>query len=67
MSLRPYQQRVVDERAALDARRSHLEQYISTPGFSERDDAEQDRMIRQLRAMDLYSDALRERIEAFRT
>ena len=67
MSLRPYQQRVVDERAELDSRRSRLEQYISTPGFNERDNAEQKRMVRQLLAMGVYSDMLRERIEAFGT
>jgi hypothetical protein len=64
-ALRPYQQRVVDERAELDVRREKFENFISGSMWQTLPIEEQDRQVRQLRAMDLYSDVLRERIEAF--
>lgn len=65
-TLRPYQRRIVDEREDLDARRGRLEQFMSGVSFPEMVSAdEQSRLLRQLRAMDLYSDILRERIEEF--
>lgn len=64
-TLQPHQQRVVDERTELDARRAKLlvfmdgEIHVSLPL------AEKMRLGRQLKAMSEYSDVLGERIDAF--
>lgn len=61
----PHQQRVVDERADLDAKRERLAAFMAGPVFAELDSRERQRMRVQARAMTEYSTALRERIEAF--
>ena len=63
--LAAYQGRVVAEKAELDAKLYALATFANTPVFSSLDPAEQDRMVRQSRAMRSYSDILGERIAAF--
>lgn len=63
--LKPHQQRVVDEKAALDENLGKLLTFHSTTVFSALDDAEQNRLVRQSVAMDDYSKILGERIAAF--
>lgn len=61
-----YQKRVVDEYNGLVDKITLLNTFINTnPLFKTLSDAEQDRMHRQLKAMQAYSDVLSERIEAF--
>ena len=62
-----YQERVIEEKADLDARRGRLLQFISSsPQFRCLGIVEQQRLIRQNKIMILYSDVLGERIEAFK-
>lgn len=63
--MQPYQQRVVDEKAELDARRTKLATFMYSDTYAEVDPAERNRLEKQLRAMTAYSDALAERISAF--
>lgn len=65
MTLLPYQQRVVEEKAELDEKIGRLRVYIASPAFSAVYAAEQDRMQEQLAAMSNYSFILGERIKAF--
>jgi hypothetical protein len=60
-----YQQRVVDEKTALDDKISRLKPFIATEKFFALPVFEQERMNRQLHHMEKYSDVLGERIEAF--
>lgn len=62
--LQPYQQRVKDEHDALVEKISALSLFL-THGTVPIDDAELDRMIRQLAAMHTYSFCLSERMEAW--
>ena len=62
----PHQQRVVDEKTALDGNRGRLTTFIGGDIFRSLDNLEQSRLNRQLEAMTLYSNILGERIEAFR-
>ena len=64
--LQPHQQRVVDEKAELDAKLTKLIAFQSTETFESLDEAERDRMRRQSDAMIDYSNVLAERIAAFR-
>lgn len=61
-----FQQRVVEERRALDEKLGKLEAFFGTVLFRSLDKAEQDRLHTQCAVMRLYSDILRQRIEAFK-
>lgn len=63
--LAPHQQRVVDEQAELDDRRTKLTAFYSTPIFHGLPESEQSRLLRQGVAMRTYSEILGERIAAF--
>lgn len=65
MKLKPHQQRVIEERNQLDAKRYALADFTFTKTFSELPRAEQDRMNRQHEIMRQYSNVLEERILAF--
>jgi len=65
MSLQPHQQRVVDERADLDDKRSKLNGFFDSTVFSGLPKDEQSRLWRQIEVMDDYSRILGERIAAF--
>jgi hypothetical protein len=60
-----YQQRVVDEKAALDDKILRLEPFSASHQFNSLPAAEQERMTRQLGLMNAYSAVLGERIAAF--
>ena len=60
-----YQQRVVDEKSALDEKIEKLKAFATTKVFADLLTAEQVRMLRQRVAMQEYSDILSERIAAF--
>lgn len=64
-TMQPHQQRVVDEKAALDDKRTKLRNFTSTALFSSLDPAEQRRLLNQLDAMNVYGDILGDRIAAF--
>ena len=65
-TLYPYQQRVVDEKNALDANIVKLADFIVlSPIFTARPGDEKQRLYRQHAAMRAYSAVLGERIEAF--
>ena len=62
-----YQERVIEEKAELDARRGRLLKFISSsPHFLSLGKDEQQRLVRQNKIMILYSDVLQERIESFK-
>lgn len=63
--LLPHQQRVVAERAELDARIDKLHSFVSTDTFAALDAEEQERLHAQKAAMLDYSGALADRIAAF--
>lgn len=63
--LHEYQQRVVDEKTALDEKISKLDPFIGSDKFQSLAVDEQYRMHRQLKAMVEYSEVLGERISAF--
>ena len=60
-----YQQRVIDERDALDAKIAALINFFETSMFAGLDEAERSRLANQARFMCGYSDVLDERIYAF--
>jgi hypothetical protein len=60
-----YQQRVVDEKSALDEKIEKLKAFSTTKVFADLLTAEQVRMLRQRAAMQEYSDILGERVAAF--
>lgn len=65
-ALLPYQQRVIDEKNALDANIGKLADFmIASPTYKELPSAEKGRLYRQQTAMLAYSRVLGERIEAF--
>lgn len=64
-TMQPHQQRVVDERADLDARLAKLGAFFETPIFSSLDADEQWRLRQQHDAMAAYSGILSMRITAF--
>ena len=66
MPLLPHQERVVAEKADLDAKRTALNAFFGSQLFAGLDFAEQDRLRRQHAVMSEYSEILGERIEAFR-
>lgn len=64
--MQPHQQRVVDEKAALDEKATALSNFIgANPIFEALDPAEQDRLNAQINIMWQYSMILGERIAAF--
>lgn len=64
--LEPHQQRVVVEKTALDELVSKLDTFIaSSPIFQGLDEAERERLVRQLSCMREYSDILAERVAVF--
>lgn len=65
MILQPHQQRVVDEKRDLDVKRTALGAFFNTQIFSSLPEDERERMHRQADAMDAYSIALGDRINAF--
>lgn len=65
MNLQPHQQRVVDERQELEARLDKLKTFITTDFCMTLPFAERDRLFRQSKIMEQYSEVLAERIEAF--
>ena len=66
VNYKPYQQRVVDEKAELDDRLSKLKAFCFTAMFDELDLAEQNRLRLQEQCMASYSAVLGERIAAFK-
>lgn len=64
-TMRPHQQRVVDERAELDDKLSKLAGFFGTDLFATLPSAEQQRLRTQAVAMRTYSSILAERIAAF--
>ena len=63
--MQDFQQRVIDERAALDEKRVKLDEFMAGEMFSKLPQEERMRMARQLDAMNAYSAVLGERIAAF--
>ncbi|MCI0561739.1 MAG: hypothetical protein MN733_24885 [Nitrososphaera sp.] len=62
MTMQDYQMRVVAEKDQLDSRIDKLHLFLGHEDFANLDDAEKDRMRRQLSHMKAYSDVLGERI-----
>jgi len=66
--MKDFQQRVIDEKTELDAKLKRLVEFVKGgPVFDSLHPSEQDRLHRQSRIMTLYSEVLRERIEAFKS
>lgn len=63
--MEPHQQRVVDEKTALDARLAALRTFLGGDIFNNLPNPEQSRLTRQAGVMQEYSDILAERIAAF--
>ena len=65
MTMEPYQQRVVDEKAELDEKIKKLKEFMVKPTFLTLPLHERNIMSRQLGAMDYYSECLAERVLFF--
>lgn len=67
MKYAPHQQRVVDEKAALDDKHEKLRAFLGRDDFVAivADEKERERLYRQSSVMAEYSQVLGERIEAF--
>lgn len=63
--MKPHQERVVAEKAELDAKLEKLTAFIGGETYRTLDEAERERLNRQKWAMKLYTDILGERIAAF--
>jgi hypothetical protein len=63
--LQPYQQRVIDEKEALDTKISALNTFLLGVVFSTLPKTEQDRLTLQRQVMQVYSTILAQRISAF--
>lgn len=63
--MKPYQERVVNEKGELDVKRRDLAAFIGGEVYRTLNKIEQSRLNRQLEAMTLYSNVLAERIAAF--
>ena len=63
--MKPYQERVVTEKAELDIKREKLIAFIGGETYRTLSASERSRLNRQLEAMALYSGILGERIAAF--
>lgn len=66
MELQPFQQRVVDEKQELDAKREALGRFKNSGAFGTLPWQEQERMNTQAHLMTMYSAVLGERIANFR-
>lgn len=64
-NLQPHQQRVVDEKEALDTKIAALNTFFKGDVFSKIPKAEQDRLTLQHQVMQVYSTILAQRISAF--
>ena len=65
MDLKPWQQRVIDEKNELDERVTKLSIFIESPAFKEVDIMEQNRLRIQLELMLELQDVLLARIRVF--
>lgn len=65
MELLPHQQRVVDEKTELDAKRASLETFLTSKTFRELDEKGQILLINQCSTMHTYSMYLAQRIALF--
>lgn len=65
MEFHPYQQRVVEEKQALDEKITRLAEFMTGEVFPRLSDVEQSRLRNQIRFMGGYSAVLEERIAAF--
>jgi hypothetical protein len=63
--MKPFQERVIEEKSSLDDKCVKLHNFIYSDTFNTLPQQEQWRMIRQLAAMQSYSEVLGERINAF--
>lgn len=64
--MKPYQLRVIAEKAELDLKIWALDDFINnSPAFSDLEEVEQTRLHDQSETMAYYSDILMQRIEAF--
>lgn len=63
--MKNYQTDVVNEKASLDEKIENLGNFCNTPIFGGLDLAEAQRLNRQFSIMELYSQVLSERIDAF--
>ena len=63
--MKPFQERVVQEKADLDERLAKLNAFGQSDAFSTLPPEEQERLKKQSRLMDQYSVVLSERIAAF--
>ena len=63
--MKPYQQRVVDEKAELDSKLDKLNAFFPTDLFAQLKPNEQERLYLQASVMQKYSNILGERIEDF--
>lgn len=63
--MKEYQQRVIEEKKALDAKIIKLRSFVNSAEFKAVEPVEQFRLHRQLCAMNSYSGVLSERIEHF--
>ena len=65
-SMKPFQERVVEEKKELDSKLNRLCAFFATTGFDRLDPAERERLDRQAELMERYSAVLKERIENFK-
>jgi len=63
--MQPHQQRVIEEKDALDEKLRKLLVFFQSPIFAELPEVERSRLRNQARFMDGYSAVLAERIDAF--
>lgn len=63
--MQPFQQRVIDEKAQLDAKMEKLDHFLDSETFFMLPEDEQHRLVDQYDAMDKYSEILRQRINHF--
>jgi hypothetical protein len=64
-NFQPHQLRVVQEKADLDVKLTALKSFVAGDIFPTINKAEQERLVRQVEAMEQYSSILGERIEFF--
>jgi len=61
-----FMERVVQEKDGLDEKLNKLGEFLQTAMFDSLDEEEQGRLGRQFFAMEIYSDTLEARIDAFK-
>lgn len=66
LEVKPFQQRVIDEKNDLDEKITKLDEFIGTDIFYKLFLSEQDRLLEQLALMQSYSEVLGERIAEFK-